>query len=49
VPAVIYMPSFIKIDSGVQNLVEGGYTDTQRNDLISLRLFFQNKVKLKQL
>jgi hypothetical protein len=42
--AVIYVPSFIKIGSGIQNLI-GGYTDThgQQHDLISLLYFFQNK------
>jgi hypothetical protein len=24
--AVIYVPSFIKIDSGIQKLIRGGYT-----------------------
>jgi hypothetical protein len=42
--AVIYVPSFIKIGSGIQKLI-GGYTQThrQQRDLISLILFFQNK------
>jgi hypothetical protein len=26
---MIYVPSFIKIGSGIQKLIEGGYTDTQ--------------------
>jgi hypothetical protein len=42
--AVIYVPSFIKIGSGVQKLI-GGHTDTytyeQRRDLISLLYFFK--------
>jgi hypothetical protein len=35
--AVIYVPSFIKIGSGIQKLM-GGYTDThrQQRDLMSL-------------
>jgi hypothetical protein len=37
--AVIFVPSFIKIDSGIQKLI-GGHTDTQT---ASLLLFFQNK------
>jgi hypothetical protein len=52
--AVIYVPSFIKIGSGVQKLI-GGYTDThthkqtnththgQNCDLISLLCIFQNE------
>jgi high-affinity Fe2+/Pb2+ permease len=43
--AVIYVASFIKIGSGVQKLIEGGYTDThthgQQRDLISLLYFFK--------
>jgi hypothetical protein len=27
--AMIYIPSFIKIGSGIQKLIRGGYTDTQ--------------------
>jgi hypothetical protein len=44
--AVIYVPSFIKIGSGVQKLI-GGYTDTdththgQHRDFISLLYFFE--------
>jgi hypothetical protein len=36
--AVIYMPSFIKINSAIQKLIGGGgwYTDTQHGDRISL-------------
>jgi hypothetical protein len=39
--AMIYIPSFITIGSGIQRLV-GGDTQTQRQhgDLISLLLFF---------
>jgi hypothetical protein len=29
--AKIYIPSFIKIGSGIQKLTGGGYTDTQRH------------------
>jgi hypothetical protein len=41
--AVIYIPSFVKIGSGVQKLIRG--TDRQQGDLISLLYFilFQNK------
>jgi hypothetical protein len=47
---MIYIPSFIKIGSGIQRLLGG--TDTkahrQQGDLISLLLFFQNKqIRLK--
>jgi hypothetical protein len=41
--AVIYVPSFIKIGSGIQKLI-GGHTDThtrQQRDLISLLHFFK--------
>jgi hypothetical protein len=43
--AVIYVPSFIKIGSGVQELIRGihRHTHGQQGDLISLLLFFQNK------
>jgi hypothetical protein len=35
--AMIYIPSFIKIGSGIQKLiVGGGFTDTQDGDRISL-------------
>jgi hypothetical protein len=27
--AMIYIPSFVKIGSGIQKLMEEGYTDTQ--------------------
>jgi hypothetical protein len=47
---VIYVPSFIKIGSGIQNLTGGcidtnTHTDThrQQGDLISRLLSFQNK------
>jgi hypothetical protein len=51
--AVIYVPSFIKIDSGAQKLI-GGYTDTQTTNkhththgqqrgLISLLYFIKRK------
>jgi hypothetical protein len=40
-----YIPSFIKIGSGVQTLGRDACTDThrQQDHLISLLLFFQNK------
>jgi hypothetical protein len=43
--AVIYVPSFIKIGSGIQKLIGGihRHTHRQQGDLISLLLFFQNK------
>jgi hypothetical protein len=39
--AVIYVPSFIKIGSGVQKLMGGihRHTDRQQRDLISLLYF----------
>jgi hypothetical protein len=37
--AMIYIPSFIKIGSGIKKLIEGG-TDRQHGDFISLLLFF---------
>jgi hypothetical protein len=39
---MIYIPTFIKIGSGIQKLVEGTYTQTHRyiGDLLSLLLFF---------
>jgi hypothetical protein len=44
--AMIYIPSFINIGSGIGKLM-GGFTDTQtsrqQGDRISLFLFFQNK------
>jgi hypothetical protein len=39
---IIYIPSFINIDSGIQKLI-GRDTHRQQGDLISLLLFFQNK------
>jgi hypothetical protein len=36
----MYVPSFIKIGSGIQTLMEGGNSHT---DPISLLLFFQNE------
>jgi hypothetical protein len=33
--AMTYIPSFIKIGSGIQKLI-GGYTDTQDGDRVSL-------------
>jgi hypothetical protein len=44
--AVIYVPSFLKIGSGVQKLMGRDihtHTHGQQRDLISLLLFFQNK------
>jgi hypothetical protein len=50
--AVIYIPGFIKIGSGIQKLMGGGihrhkhthtHTHGQQRDLISLLYFFQNK------
>jgi hypothetical protein len=40
--AVIYVPSFIKIGSGIQKLMRGGIHRQQR-DLISLLCFFEVK------
>jgi hypothetical protein len=31
--AMIYIPSFIKIGSGIQKLLEGGYTDTESMEI----------------
>jgi hypothetical protein len=47
---MIYIPSFIKIGSGIQKLTVGDtQTYGQHGDLISLLLFFQHKEsKLKQ-
>jgi hypothetical protein len=45
--AVVYVPSFINIGSGIQKLMGGGDTDThkhthiQQRDLISLFYFFK--------
>jgi hypothetical protein len=45
--AIIYIPDFIKIGSGIQKLLGGIHMQThrqrQQGDLISLILFFQNK------
>jgi hypothetical protein len=48
--AVIYVPSFIKIGSGIQKLISGGegggvhtHTHRQQCDLMSQLLFFHNK------
>jgi hypothetical protein len=38
------MPSFVKIGSGIQKFTGG--TQRQHDDLISLRLFFQNKERM---
>jgi hypothetical protein len=42
---MIYIPSFIKIGSGIRKLMGGGGTQIhiQHGDLIILLLFFQNK------
>jgi hypothetical protein len=39
--AMIYVPGFIKIGSGVQNLIERIHTHRQQRDLISLLYFFK--------
>jgi hypothetical protein len=43
--AMIYIPSFIKIGSGIQKLMGGIHIQThrQQGDLINLLLFFRNK------
>jgi hypothetical protein len=41
--AMIYIPSFMKIGSGIQKLLGGTQTHRQQGDLISLLLFFHNK------
>jgi hypothetical protein len=41
--AVIYVPSFIKIGSGVQKLIGRIHTRGQQRDLISLLYFFKIK------
>jgi hypothetical protein len=43
--AMIYIPSFAKIGSGIQKLIGGGDSQTyrQHGDRISLLSFFQNK------
>jgi hypothetical protein len=41
---MIYIPSLIKIGSGIQKLIEGDIlTHRQHGELISQLLFFQNK------
>jgi hypothetical protein len=42
---MIYIPSFVKIGSGILKLTGGGDSQTngQHGDLVSLLLFFQNK------
>jgi hypothetical protein len=42
--AMIYIPSFIKIGSSFQNLMERGYTDS-KVILQAYFYFFQNKVR----
>jgi hypothetical protein len=40
--AVIYIPSFIEIGSGIQELIRGNtHTHRQQRDLISLLYFFK--------
>jgi hypothetical protein len=41
--AVIHVPSFIKIGSGIETLTAGGGMHRQHGDRISLFLLFQNK------
>jgi hypothetical protein len=45
--AVIYIPSFMKIGSGIQKLIGG--THRQHGDLISLLSFFKNEERLKKI
>jgi hypothetical protein len=40
--AMIYIPSFIKISSSIQNFIEED-SQTHNGELINLILFFQNK------
>jgi hypothetical protein len=43
---MMYIPSFVKISSGIQKLMGRGihrHTDTQHEDCISQLSFFQNK------
>jgi hypothetical protein len=42
---VIYVPSFIKIGSGIQNVIRG---DTQQRDLISHFIFQNKETRLKK-
>jgi hypothetical protein len=39
--AMIYIPSFIEIGSGIQKLIGGIHTHRQQRDLISLLYFFK--------
>jgi hypothetical protein len=39
--AMIHIPRFLKIGSGIQKLI--GFTDRQHSDFISLLLFFQKR------
>jgi hypothetical protein len=41
--AMIHIPSFIKIGSGIQKLTRGD-SQTDHDEIISLDLFFPNKV-----
>jgi hypothetical protein len=41
--AMIYVPSFINIGSGIQKFMGGRYRKRQQDDLISLILLLQNK------
>jgi hypothetical protein len=43
---MIYIPSFIKIRSGIQKL-KGGYTHRQNGDIITLLFFQNNESRLK--
>jgi hypothetical protein len=43
--ATKYIPSFIKIGSGIQKMI-GGWLHRQHDDDISLLLFLQNKVNM---
>jgi hypothetical protein len=45
--AMIHIPSFMKIGSDIQKLMEG-YTDTQSDDLISIILFLKKRKKKKK-
>jgi hypothetical protein len=43
--AIIYIPSFIEIGSGIQKLIGwGGFIDRQHKDSISLLLFFREEL-----
>jgi hypothetical protein len=43
---MIYIPSFIKIGSGIQKVTGGGYTETQTEDCISLLQGSRLKIKV---